>query len=238
MELTTKQTDMVAHHLYVAESVVAEFSRRFNKHPEKGRRGHDDMQSEAYVSLCEAATSYDPEHKRGASFHTYARYRIRGRLLNILLRSSGVRKHDPLELLYTKGIRYDDGNDDCGGRDPTYFQTVEIKKLTQAARVDADLMVDSLLNLCTEIERMTVELTCIQGMSESEAGVVLGVHRTAVNKAKKRAFRRMKTGRKFNSERGGRKHKNSDISLGDIPPTTDTSGEAAGSPVPDLPGSS
>ena len=241
-KLTEEQSKLVATHLHVAETVVADFSSHFRKHPEKGQVGHDDIQSEAYIALCGAALAYDPQR---ASFSTWARHKVRSCLLDMLRRASGGRKGDPLERFDTKGLMYDETNthgrtnDQKYTRDPTR-KFVHLTPESTEPHIDDEVFVDSLLNLCTEIERQVVELTEIQGMTHDEAAEKMGLCPQRINTARSTALKRMKHGKKYNPKKltvVGLRHSD-DISIGAIQPTTDTSGSTGGASVPDLPGPS
>ena len=85
MELTPAQRDLVDQHLKLAALIAMDYSRRLPANIE-----HDDVEQAARMGLIDAALRFDSA--RGATFDTFARWRINGAIRDYLRSLDAVTK--------------------------------------------------------------------------------------------------------------------------------------------------
>lgn len=80
------QQQLITEHIPFTKSLARQF---YSQHQRSGA-SLDDLEGSALLGLCDAATRYD--RRKGNHFRTYAYYRIRGAMYDLLRQANGVKR--------------------------------------------------------------------------------------------------------------------------------------------------
>ncbi|NLY55489.1 MAG: sigma-70 family RNA polymerase sigma factor [Firmicutes bacterium] len=136
-----------------------------------------DLLQEGTVGLIEAVEHYDP--RQGVKFSIYARYRIRGRIINLLSQYSATKRAEILagdEFL----LGVNRWSETCPGPEGT---VADYELQSQVRQAFARL---------PQKERQVVQATYVDGKSSQSAATELSVSLSYFYKLQKKALRRMR----------------------------------------------
>lgn len=146
------RTELIADHLSYADRV----SRIFYFQNTRGAVDYDELQSAAFLGLCDAAQRYDGT--RGQSFETFSYLRIRGAMFDFLRRAA------PASRSLLPWLSRDGKEKPCAGEGERYIP----QTLAELAGI-LDVLEEVNVRVCIDDEQSLVELAYVADQSPESA---------------------------------------------------------------------